>query len=155
MCGNHLFIPLRSWFRLYSRDVIARSVLHPIREKAGLGSPPEPYYTNNIESKTISLSSMSTERAHLPEFVDKMKDLMSEQCSDREGNSFMWYHSTVIYLVTKVAQNETKISHFMKTSIELGDADSKEKCQPSTFSTPLDCLDHLKHGLESISLSGP
>ena len=38
---------------LYRRtlEVIAMSMLRPVRGKAGLGCPPSPYYTNDIESK--------------------------------------------------------------------------------------------------------
>lgn len=38
-----------TWFRRYSRDVAATSMIRPVHEKAGLGSPPQPYYTNAIE----------------------------------------------------------------------------------------------------------
>ena len=40
-----------TWFMQHGHKVIARSMLRPIREKAGLGSLPGPYYTNDIESK--------------------------------------------------------------------------------------------------------
>ena len=40
-----------SWFMEHGVKVIASSMLSSLREKAGLGSPPDPYYTNEIESK--------------------------------------------------------------------------------------------------------
>ena len=59
---------------------------HPVREKAGLGSPPEPYYTNNIESKkNILKQHVNRKSSHLPEFVDKMKELMMEQRNEIEN----------------------------------------------------------------------
>ena len=35
-----------SWFVENERDVVAHNMIRPLREKAGLGSPPQPYYTN-------------------------------------------------------------------------------------------------------------
>ena len=150
-----------SWFRLYSRDVIAKSMLHPIREKAGLGSPPEPYYTNDIESKNNVLKQhVNRKSSHLPEFVDKMKELMTEQRSEIEKAIASCGEYRVIPQYSNLScdrqrwfkmtekQRETKISRFMKADVEFGDADNEEECsQSSTLSTPLDCLDlppHLK-----------
>ena len=60
-------------------------MLRPIREKAGLGSPPEPYYTNDIESKNNILKQhVKRKSSHLPEFIEKMKELMTEQRSEIE-----------------------------------------------------------------------
>ena len=38
-----------SWFRINKEKVIRDTMLRPIREEAGLGSPPEPFYTNSSE----------------------------------------------------------------------------------------------------------
>lgn len=38
------------WFLQYKLEVIESSMLAPIRQAAGLGNPPEPFYTNEIES---------------------------------------------------------------------------------------------------------
>ena len=40
-----------TWFGKHCLDVVKYSMLASIREQAGLGSPPEPFYTNAIESK--------------------------------------------------------------------------------------------------------
>ena len=37
------------WFKRYKADEILSDLLRPIREAAGLGSPPAPYYTNASE----------------------------------------------------------------------------------------------------------
>ena len=39
------------WFRTNSLEVIRKCMLKEKREAAGLGSPPEPFYTNDVESK--------------------------------------------------------------------------------------------------------
>ena len=39
------------WFVKHCCDNVANYMLQDIREKAGLGSPPTPYYTNEVESK--------------------------------------------------------------------------------------------------------
>ena len=149
-----------SWFRMYSRDVIATSMLYPIREKAGLGSPPEPYYTNDIESKNNILKQhVNRKSSSLPEFVDKMKELLIEQRSEIEKavascgeyrvlpqyrnlscDRHKWFKMTE-------KQRDAKISHFMKVDIRCGDADCEEGGSHSTLSTPLDDLNlppHLK-----------
>ena len=38
-----------SWFQTYKVDVIRDTMLLPVREEAGLGSPPDPFYTNSSE----------------------------------------------------------------------------------------------------------
>lgn len=55
-------------------------MLRPIRERTGLGSPPEPYYTNEVESKNNVLKQQVMYKAmDLPMFVQHMQDLLSEQ----------------------------------------------------------------------------
>lgn len=39
-----------TWCLEFSRDGMAKLMIRPVRGKAGIGSPPEPYYTNDIES---------------------------------------------------------------------------------------------------------
>ena len=55
-------------------------MLPNFRTKSGLGLPPAPYYTNEVESKNRSLKD-ALEHSHteLPDFVDKMRALLEEQ----------------------------------------------------------------------------
>lgn len=39
-----------AWFLQYQAEVIESAMIAPIRQAAGLGNPPEPFYTNEIES---------------------------------------------------------------------------------------------------------
>ena len=60
-------------------------MLPSVREKAGLGSPPSPYYTNEVESKNKVLKEkVAYKSSQLPEFVEKMSDLMGEQKNEIE-----------------------------------------------------------------------
>ena len=69
-----------SWFMKYCRDNVAKHMLQDVRIKAGLGSPPTPYYTNEVESKNKVLKeSVQYKSSQLPDFIDKMKALMHEQ----------------------------------------------------------------------------
>lgn len=69
-----------AWFKMHSRDVIATTMLRPLRESAGLGSPPQAYYTNAIESKNNILKQQVQYKAsQLPTFVEHMKSLLGEQ----------------------------------------------------------------------------
>ncbi len=45
-----LCTPFCSWFTKNKVDVICRSMLKPVREEAGLGSPPDRFYTNASET---------------------------------------------------------------------------------------------------------
>ena len=50
------------------------------RIKGGLGNPPIPYYTNEVESKNNVLKQhVSYKASDLPKFVDHVKDLLQEQ----------------------------------------------------------------------------
>ena len=66
-----------NWFVKHCHNTVADCMLRDIREKAGLGHPPVPYYTNEVESKNWVLKGYKS--SQLPEFVDKMKILMEEQ----------------------------------------------------------------------------
>ena len=66
-----------SWFQQYQRNVIAESLVQKVRIEAGLGNPPVPYYTNEVESKNHILKQHVHYKAtELPTFVDSMKDLL-------------------------------------------------------------------------------
>ena len=69
-----------SWFRAHSLEVVRKCMLKNKRESAGLGSPPDPYYTNDVESKNRVLKHQNSYRPHqLPEFVQSMKTLYEDQ----------------------------------------------------------------------------
>ena len=95
---NDLQIPFNfphkfhSWFKAYSREVIVKSMLRPVREKAGLGCPPSPYYTNDVESKNNILKQhLCHKPSALPDFVDSMKAMITIQqmipCDDSVDNA--------------------------------------------------------------------
>ena len=55
-------------------------MLKGIREAAGLGSPPEPFYTNDVESKNRVLKHQTSYKPQqLPSFVESMKRLYEDQ----------------------------------------------------------------------------
>ena len=67
------------WFSREKASDIKESMLLPLRESAGLGSPPSPFYTNASES----LNSMLHEKVHYkksewPKFNEAMKELIKE-----------------------------------------------------------------------------
>ena len=68
------------WFGTYCLDVVKDSMLASVREQAGLGSPPEPFYTNAIESKNNILKQhLNRKSSSLPKFVEQMKTLLQQQ----------------------------------------------------------------------------
>jgi len=51
-----------------------------MRPLKGLGSPPAPYYTNDVESKKYILKQhLHCKKSQLLEFVDNMKALIAQQ----------------------------------------------------------------------------
>ena len=69
-----------AWFLKYCWEVVVHSMIRPVREKAGVGSPPYPYYTNAVESKNNFLKQQVNFKAsELPAFLDHMKALLQEQ----------------------------------------------------------------------------
>ena len=52
---------------------------------AGLGCPPEPFYTNDVESKNRVLKHQTNYRKQeLPQFVEHMRELIMKQRSEVE-----------------------------------------------------------------------
>ncbi len=61
-------------------DVIRRSMLKPVREEAGLGSPPDRFYTNASETvNSILKNVVSYKQNELPDFILKVKEVCEEQ----------------------------------------------------------------------------
>ena len=74
-----------SWFQRYQRNVVADSMIQKVRTEAGLGNPPVPYYTNEVESKNHILKQhVHYKASELPTFVDNMKDLLQQQRKEIE-----------------------------------------------------------------------
>ena len=68
------------WFSEHSLEVVANCMMCPLREQAGLGSPPSPYYTNDVESTNNVLKQhVQHKGSQLPEFVESMKSLITQQ----------------------------------------------------------------------------
>ena len=72
-----------TWFVKHCRDVVALFMLRSVWEKAGLGSPPTPYYTNEVKSKNRVLKEeVSYKSPQLPDFIQKMKSVFEQQKSE-------------------------------------------------------------------------
>lgn len=55
-------------------------MLKPVRIQACLGDPPRPFYTNDVESRNNVIKQHTNYTAQeLPQFVAKMKDLITKQ----------------------------------------------------------------------------
>ena len=68
------------WFKKNCLEVVRKNMLKETREQAGLGSPPEPFYTNDVESKNRVLKQQTEYKPQeLPAFVESMKNLFEEQ----------------------------------------------------------------------------
>ena len=74
-----------SWFLKYKADDFCSGALRGVRERAGLGCPPIPYFTNSNESinKVIKVKTQWKKNQFL-EFIEKMKELGNQQQRDIE-----------------------------------------------------------------------
>ena len=68
------------WLLKYKVDVIIHTMLRSVREKAGLGCPPNAFYTNASECmNSVIKVKVEYKRSELPEFINKLHDLCEEQ----------------------------------------------------------------------------
>ena len=125
--------------------------------KAGLGCPPEPYYTNEVESKNkVIKEEVQYKRSQLPEFVEKMMHEQKQEieravlnsgeyrlCEEQKQlgvSSSEWFQMTT-------DQRRRKIISFMKAKI---------KCHSTPVSTSLMCpLDVLALPKQLKEVCGP
>ncbi len=74
-----------AWFMKYKAASVEASMIQPIRIAAGLGNPPEPYYTNDIESINRVIKRITKYKTcEWPEFCRLAHDLVKEQDSEVE-----------------------------------------------------------------------
>ena len=148
-----------SWFKKYCQHVIAESMVQDVRRKAGLGCPPEPYYTNEVESKNKLLKEeVQYKKSQLPDFIGKMGEMMHNQKQEieravltsgeyrvREEYKHMTVATTKWFQMT-IDQRNRRVATFMKSPIH----------QQATHSNPIsDCplsvISSLsKHHLEML-----
>ena len=74
-----------SWFREHKAVTIKQSMIRPIREDCGLGSPPTHFTTNACEAaNSVLKKTVNYQRSELPDFIQKLKDLITEQYREVE-----------------------------------------------------------------------
>ncbi len=74
-----------NWFVKYKSDILQESMLRNVREEAGLGNPPEEFTTNACESiNAVLKGKVDYKKSNLPQFLDKMKELIDEQVKEVE-----------------------------------------------------------------------
>lgn len=68
------------WLQKSKIDVIRRTMLRSVREEAGLGCPPDTFYTNASECiNSVIKVKVQYKRNELPQFIKKMDELCEEQ----------------------------------------------------------------------------
>ena len=69
----------------YKAEDFCSGTLRPLREAAGLGSPPSSYYTNPNESINSALKKKTDyKKQELPVFINSMKEFVSQQQEEVE-----------------------------------------------------------------------
>ena len=68
------------WLWKYKVDVIRHTMLRSVREEAGLGCPPDAFYTNTSECiNSVIKVRVEYKRNELPQFIEKYHQLCEEQ----------------------------------------------------------------------------
>jgi len=68
------------WFLKNKASVVKHTMLRTVREEAGLGSPPDAFYTNASESiNSVIKTKVQFKRNELPQFITKLKELVEDQ----------------------------------------------------------------------------
>jgi hypothetical protein len=79
------------WFTRIKAPEFIESTLRSLREDAGLGSPPKPFYTNHSESINAFLKeSLSYKKHQWGVFNEKIKSIVLQQQKDGKGNNWLW-----------------------------------------------------------------
>ena len=74
-----------SWFVRYCKDEVKNTMLKPKRIHCGLGNPPEPFYTNDVESQNSVIKHQNQYKAkELPDFVATMQSMIINQKQEIE-----------------------------------------------------------------------
>ena len=155
-----------TWFVNHCRDNIAKYMLPDCRTKAGLGSPPLSYYTNEVESKNkILKDEVNHKKLELPDFVSKMKGLIMEQKHEVERaliNAGEYrLKEEYRYLAVDYStwfkmnsdQRQRKISRFMKAAVEVSSNASGVVANPlSTLQIPNSLKDSMWEKANDLSV---
>lgn len=73
------------WFLKYKAEDLVASMTQSVRESAGLKNPPEPFYTNDMESINRLIKCKVTYKAtQWPEFCRLAEDIVREQQEEVE-----------------------------------------------------------------------
>lgn len=72
--------PFHAWFVAYQSNVMMKTMITPVRQRAELGTPPDPFYTNPSESINCELKRVVDRRpCDLSVFIEKMFSLVQQQ----------------------------------------------------------------------------
>ena len=73
------------WFVQYCKEEVQNTMLKSKRMSCGLGNPPEPFYTNDVESQDSVIKHQTQYKAKkLPDFVSTMQTMITNQKQEIE-----------------------------------------------------------------------
>ena len=73
------------WFVVNCKEAVKATMLKKLRVAAGLGNPPQPYYTNDVECHNNVIKQQTNYRAQeLPQFIESMKKMIENQKKEIE-----------------------------------------------------------------------
>ena len=84
-CNSQITPGFHGWFLQYKADIMKHTMLRPVREEAGLGSPPQTFTTNASEAVNSVIKNQVGYKSHqLIQFVDHLKAVVDEQYREIE-----------------------------------------------------------------------
>ena len=146
-----------NWFQTFKVPVIRNSMIQPVREECGLGSPPAQFTTNASETANYMLKhKVDYKRSELPEFLHKFKELIQEQ--EREVEKAVigrgkfelrtqyrsWYVPESKWFTMTTSQREQHLRKFSEASL----SDVSQSDNSAKDGTP-----HISVGRDSSTLS--
>lgn len=73
------------WFYTHKEEMFKQKMIRPVREKAGLGNPPDAFYTNASECiNNVIKVKVNYWKSDLPALVQKLHELVVEQQKEAE-----------------------------------------------------------------------
>lgn len=87
LCNKwNLIVPgFHEWFLKYKAEDLATSMTQDVRQLAGLGNPPEPFYTNEVESiNRLIKRKVNYKATQWPDFCRQAKEIVEEQQNEVE-----------------------------------------------------------------------
>ena len=157
------------WFLKNSSEVVKKTMLRSVRQSAGLGLPPSPYYTNAVESINSLLKLRAKHKKQdLVTFITQVKEIISSQFTDvdralaglgdyKVADEYQKFqYSAARWCAMSEPQRKRIVTQFMSVKpvgvVREGSSSLEEESvdEEQPLPNPLTCLDVTDYFAETI-----